>query len=99
MKKTSSTPNLSRRQFIVGSAAAGGGLALGLHVPFGLAQDARTAAPAESNLWVAIRPDDTCLIRTARAEMRQGTRTGLAQLVADELGCDQRKVPTDPITT
>ncbi len=98
MKKTSSTPNLSRRQFIVGSAAAGGGLALGLHVPFGLAQDARTAAPAEINLWVAIRPDDTCLIRIARAEMGQGTLTGLAQLVAEELECDWSKVATEPIT-
>src|SRR5258706_3613391 len=100
MKKTSSTPNLSRRQFIVGSAAAGGGLAIGLHVPFGLAQDASAtaASPAEINLWVAIRPDDTCVVRIARAEMGQGTLTGLAQLVAEELECDWSKVTTEPIT-
>ena len=83
---TSPATRLSRRRFIVGSAAAGGGLALGLHVPFGLAQGARAAAePAEINLWVAIRPDDTCVVRIARAEMGQGTLTGLAQLVAEEL--------------
>jgi len=29
------TPNLARRRFIVGSAAAGGGLALGLTLPLG----------------------------------------------------------------
>src|SRR5471032_2089234 len=99
MKKTSSTLNVSRRQFIVGSAAAGGGLALGLHVPFGLAQDSNAAAaPAEVNLWVAIRPDDTCIVRIARAEMGQGTLTGLAQLVAEELECDWNKVATEPIT-
>ncbi|MEP7070264.1 MAG: molybdopterin cofactor-binding domain-containing protein, partial [Usitatibacter sp.] len=99
MKKTSRTTNLSRRQFIVGSAAAGGGLALGLHVPFGLAQgSASSAAPAEINLWVAIRPDDTCVVRIARAEMGQGTLTGLAQLVAEELECDWSKVTTEPIT-
>ena len=98
MKKTSNTPNQSRRQFIVGSAAAGGGLALGLHVPFGLAQDARAAAPAEVNLWVAIRPDETCIVRIARAEMGQGTLTGLAQLVAEELECDWSKITTEPIT-
>jgi isoquinoline 1-oxidoreductase subunit beta len=99
MKKTSSMLNVSRRQFIVGSAAAGGGLALGLHVPFGLAQDANAAAaPAEVNLWVAIRPDDTCIVRIARAEMGQGTLTGLAQLVAEELECDWNKVATEPIT-
>ena len=50
---------LSRRTFIVGSAAiAGGGLALGMNVPF--AEDAQAqAAATEVNLWVAIKPDDT----------------------------------------
>ncbi|MGZ5098304.1 MAG: molybdopterin cofactor-binding domain-containing protein [Usitatibacter sp.] len=91
-------PNLSRRKFIVSSAAAGGGLALGMHVPFGLAQYDGGATGTEINLWVAVRPDDTCVIRIARAEMGQGTLTGLAQLVAEELECDWSKVTTEPIT-
>jgi isoquinoline 1-oxidoreductase beta subunit len=90
---------LSRRKFIVGSAAvAGGGLALGLSVPFaGLAQ-AQNGADSEVNVWVAIKPDDTCVIRIARSEMGQGTLTGLAQLVAEELECDWNKVTTEGIT-
>jgi isoquinoline 1-oxidoreductase beta subunit len=36
---------------------------------------------AEINIWVVVKPDDTCVIRIARSEMGQGTRTGLAQLV------------------
>jgi isoquinoline 1-oxidoreductase beta subunit len=87
---------LSRRTFIVGSAAAGGGLALGWSVPFGVAQ-AQSAA-SEVNVWVAIKPDDTCVIRIARSEMGQGTLTGLAQLVAEELRCDWNKVTTEGIT-
>ena len=73
---------LSRRSFIVGSAAiAGGGLALGLNVPFAEEASAQRAqAATEVNLWVAIKPDDTCVIRIARSEMGQGTITGLAQL-------------------
>ncbi|MGZ5036038.1 MAG: molybdopterin cofactor-binding domain-containing protein [Usitatibacter sp.] len=98
-KKSTVTPNLSRRRFIVSSAAAGGGLALGMHVPFAGAQAATGAdAATEINLWVAVRPDDTCVIRVARAEMGQGTLTGLAQLVAEELECDWSKVTTEPIT-
>ena len=98
--------NLPRRAFIVGSvAAAGGGLALGLRLPFGRnagigLAEAKTAATAEAevNAWVVIKPDDTVVIRIARSEMGQGTRTGLAQLVAEELECDWRKVTTDSIT-
>lgn len=89
---------LSRRTFIVGSAAvAGGGLALGLRVPFEEAL-AQGAAATEVNVWVAIKPDDTCVIRIARSEMGQGTLTGLAQLVAEELECDWSKVTTEGIT-
>ncbi len=93
------TGSLSRRNFIVASAAASGGLAVGFHLPFGIAP--AVAAPdtgAEINVWVAIKPDDTCVIRIARSEMGQGTLTGLAQLVAEELECDWKKVTTEQVT-
>ncbi len=92
---------LSRRKFVVGSAAAAsGGLALGFHVPFDIATAAPSASAsgAEINAWVVVKADDTCMIRIARSEMGQGTLTGLAQLVAEELECDWKKVATDPIT-
>jgi isoquinoline 1-oxidoreductase beta subunit len=102
MNKTPSgkTANLSRRKFIVSSAAAGGGLALGLNIPFGAGSAAAQGAAADSevNAWVLVKPDDTCLIRIARSEMGQGTHTGLAQLVAEELECDWSKVTLAPIT-
>ncbi|HKA41470.1 MAG TPA: molybdopterin cofactor-binding domain-containing protein [Burkholderiales bacterium] len=92
--------NPSRRKFIVGSAAAaGGGLALGFNLPFGVAPAAaQGAADAEINAWVVVKPDDTCVIRIARSEMGQGTHTGLAMLVAEELECDWKKVAIEPIT-
>ncbi|RPJ47385.1 MAG: xanthine dehydrogenase family protein molybdopterin-binding subunit [Betaproteobacteria bacterium] len=102
MKNTTSSKsvNISRRQFLVGSAAAGGGLALGFHLPFGVstAVAAQGDGVAEINAWVVVKPDDTCVIRFVRAEMGQGTRTGLAQLIAEELGCDWSKVTTESIT-
>jgi isoquinoline 1-oxidoreductase beta subunit len=44
---------------------------------------------------VLIKPDDTVVVRVARVEMGQGTLTGLAQLVAEELECDWAKVTTE----
>ena len=83
-----------RRRFVVGSASAVGGLMLGFHIPF--ARDARAqAAIPEVNAWVVVKPDDTVVIRIARSEMGQGTLTGLAQLVAEELECDWAKVATE----
>lgn len=91
---------LTRRQFLISSAAAGGGLALGFNLPFGLdgASAQATASGTEVNAWVVIKPDDTVVIRIARSEMGQGTLTGLAQLVAEELECDWRKVTTEQPT-
>jgi isoquinoline 1-oxidoreductase subunit beta len=92
------TGKVSRRAFVVGSAVAGGGLALGFTMPFGTAIAQSTAPATEVNIWVAIKPDDTCVIRIARSEMGQGTITGLAQLVAEELECDWKKVTVEQIT-
>jgi len=100
ISNTVSLPVLSRRHFMVGtSALAGGGLALGINL---LAMDeaaAQTlATEPEIGVWVVIKPDDTCVIRMVRSEMGQGTRTGLAQLVAEELECDWLKVTTESPT-
>jgi isoquinoline 1-oxidoreductase beta subunit len=99
--RSAKTTSQSRRRFIVGSATvAGGGLALGL--PFALDAGSTSAAAAktapavpEVNAWVVVMPDERCVIRIARSEMGQGTMTGLAQLVVEELECDWKKVATE----
>ncbi|KZE35499.1 xanthine dehydrogenase family protein molybdopterin-binding subunit [Chelatococcus daeguensis] len=86
--------SVSRRNFLVGSAAALGGLSLGFHLPLPGKALAADAAP-EINAWVVVKPDETVVIRIARSEMGQGTLTGLAQLVAEELDCDWARVTTE----
>jgi isoquinoline 1-oxidoreductase beta subunit len=84
---------MNRRSFVIGSAAVTGGLALGLRIPFGGPGVARAQdGSPEIGVWVAIAPDDTVNIRVVRSEMGQGTVTGLAQLVAEELECNWSKV-------
>lgn len=85
--------SISRRGFL--ASAVAGGLCIGLRIPAPDAARAQEGNPAEVNAWVVIHPDDTVVIRVARVEMGQGTLTGLAQLVAEELDADWEKVRTE----
>ena len=96
--------NISRRSFLLRSAAVGGGLLLEVTLPkSGLAEAEQASAEAEKipevTAWVLVRPDDTIIIRVARVEMGQGSFTGLPMLVAEELGCDWSKVQAEYAST
>ncbi|RZV43316.1 MAG: xanthine dehydrogenase family protein molybdopterin-binding subunit [Acidimicrobiales bacterium] len=93
-KLFNTSPNLSRRSFIVATSDAG--LSVGVLnacAPSEKPVDYSQLPPnPEVNAWVHIHHDDTVTVRIARSEMGQGTVTGLSQLVAEELGCDWDKV-------
>jgi isoquinoline 1-oxidoreductase beta subunit len=92
MSRALDTP-IRRRGLLKAGASAG--LALGFHIPFAGVASAQEAAAPEINAWVLVKPDDTVVIRIARSEMGQGSLTGLAQLVAEELACDWARVTTE----
>ena len=85
---------LNRRHFVVSATA--GAFALGWRLPEANAQTAASATaaatPGEVGIWAVVHPDDTVVVRIARSEMGQGTMTGLAQLVADEMDADWKFV-------
>ena len=85
----------TRRKFLGTSAAATGGLVVAFHIPFSGEAVAQIPTLSEVNAWVVVKPDDSIVIRIARSEMGQGTLTGLAQLVAEELDANWAKVTTE----
>ena len=89
------TTTVTRRQFLQASTAIGGGLAFEFAIPGSAFAKAETGTPSEVTHWIVIHPDDRVVIRIARSEMGQGTLTGLAQLVAEELECDWNKVSAE----
>src|SRR5471032_3571524 len=86
--------SIGRRKFAIGAAGVAGGFSLGMRIPF-TDGTAHAAEVQEINAWVVIHPDDKVVVRIARSEMGQGTLTGLAQMVAEELECDWSKVTTE----
>ncbi|GGP90303.1 xanthine dehydrogenase family protein molybdopterin-binding subunit [Shewanella ulleungensis] len=84
--------NISRRNVLKLFGAVGGGLVLGstslAWSPMALAQDKQ----ATMNLFVAIGEDDKVYLTCHRSEMGQGIRTGIPQVLADELEADWDKI-------
>jgi isoquinoline 1-oxidoreductase beta subunit len=101
---TANVMNTSRRQFVVGSSAIATGLAIGFDLSFMSAANAAMGtgttsmtplATPEIGVWVVVKPNDDVIVRIIRSEMGQGTITGLAQMVAEELECGWKKVSYD----
>jgi isoquinoline 1-oxidoreductase beta subunit len=92
---------ISRRRFVISTAAIGGGLVLGFFLPPRRAAAAIIAqkpwtSPTEGgkevNAWLVIGSDDTVTIRVAQSEMGEGVFTSMPMIVAEELECDWTKV-------
>ncbi|AWL92510.1 molybdopterin cofactor-binding domain-containing protein [Bradyrhizobium ottawaense] len=82
---TPATTDLSRRSFLVGTAASG--LVLGYAGVPGI-DSASAAAPAnfEPSVWYAISPDGLVTVTCGKADMGQHIASTMAQIVCEELG-------------
>ncbi|UCV13568.1 xanthine dehydrogenase family protein molybdopterin-binding subunit [Quatrionicoccus australiensis] len=83
--------NLSRRRFLQGGA----GLTLGFCLPSLVAAATAEKMPVatfEANAFLRIGSDNTVTVLSKHLEMGQGTYTGLATLLAEELDADWAQV-------
>jgi isoquinoline 1-oxidoreductase subunit beta len=78
---TTRIENVSRRRFLQGAA----GLTLAFHLPGARSAAAAGAPLFEPNAFVRIDADNVVTVISKHLEMGQGTYTGLATIVAEEL--------------
>lgn len=85
-----SLENHSRRRFLKGTA----GLTLAVYFPWSLTQAVAQGqtAPFEPNAFLRIGEDDSITVIAKHLEMGQGSYTGLATIVAEELDADWSRV-------
>ena len=91
MPSRSDDTSLSRRGFLAGSAAVGGGLVLSLSLPFGQSEAAASGDFAP-NAFVRIGSDGQVVLTMPYVEMGQGTYTSIPMLIAEELEVNLKQV-------
>ena len=99
--------NPGRRNFLITSLATGAGLTLALYLPGCGRKDESASGPGktgkdmskaarfEPNAFVRVTSDDRVIVVAKHLEMGQGTYTGLATLIADELGARWEQVTVE----
>ena len=92
MKSLPHTP-INRRGFLQVSASATAALSLGFSLP----AHTQSKQPQEVNAWIDIHTDESIVIRYARTEMGQGSRTSAPMLIAEELEVDWKKVRIEDV--
>jgi isoquinoline 1-oxidoreductase beta subunit len=98
-----STKDLSRRDFVKTTGAAGAGLVIGFHIPWIQGCAGPPPVPVEGgaqpNAWIRIDPEGFVHVVYDDHEMGQGSSTGFLMMVCDELEADWSKIVWEPVPT
>ena len=94
--------SIERRAFLKASAAATGGLLIGVYFPEAAGEavlDAQFGPPGGGAItpsaFIRIGSDDVVTLIVHKPDNGQGTETSIAQLLAEELDCDWSRVKTE----
>jgi isoquinoline 1-oxidoreductase subunit beta len=88
--------DVSRRDFLKTGATAGAGLVIAIYLPQADALEA-VAAPFAPNAWLSIGADGVATLVLDKSEMGQGTHTGMAMILAEELEVEWSSVRLGPV--
>lgn len=84
---------LDRREFLKSGTLAGAGLVLAFYLPSSAAEEPTSSF--QPNAWLQVAPGGDVTIWVAKSELGQGTHTGLAMIVADELDAEWQRVKVE----
>jgi isoquinoline 1-oxidoreductase beta subunit len=87
-----SSPAISRRAFLISSAAAGGALVVGLTLHGRLHHPSSDASQDPFNAWIRIHPDGQTQLVLNKSEMGQGVFTALPMILAEEAEIDFSRI-------
>src|SRR2546426_7461384 len=94
MSDMSSHTRITRREFV----QTGTGLVIAFYLPRRLVRAPRRAeAPFAPNAWVRVGTDGIVTLTVDKSEMGQGSQTGLAMILAEELEADWSTVRLGPV--
>src|SRR2546422_10162595 len=94
MSDMSSHTHITRREFV----QTGTGLVIAFYLPRRLAPAPRPAeAPFAPNAWLRVGTDGIVTLTVDKSEMGQGSQTGLAMILAEELEADWSTVRLGPV--
>ena len=85
--------SISRRDFVATSA----GLVIAFHLPSRSLPTALDDATFSPNAWIRIATDGAVTLTVDKSEMGQGSQTGLAMILAEELEADWSTVRLGPV--
>lgn len=93
MIDASLNPTLNRRRFLKVMGTGSGGLMLAFHLP-GCSQipPGQQENSLRPNAWLEFTSQGTCVLTLDRVEMGQGTMTGMATLLGEELDYDPSRI-------
>ena len=83
---------INRRNFLKNATIFGAGLLIGFKLDSPKIVTAKNVTEIDPQLYIKISPNDIVTFKEPNIELGQGTHTGQAMIIAEELELDLKKV-------